>query len=448
MKGHSQETTHRSRSILTAGFAFFAIAALLVSTVYAGTTDRIFHLGDDDGASEGGAVSDSVNVDPVTTAVGFDYDLQADSATFTSTADRPFAAAGEWGIAFDGTSDRLYTSVLNNPQETMGPTPVDIDFQGTPGTSGPFVSTVRNYDNVRGRGFQFYAQPDPAGNGGGVQDVVVDGAEMGVFITAGGNWGSKWDPGFPPGGNNFDTGVPALGGVGAISNGWYHLMHVAGLDDIAGGTSKSGTALFVNGSIVWYTTDNNYDDFGDSYVDPPDSTGLDLGYIEFEAFSVGATPDGNAAPTNYYKGKVDELSLFVFGDSSASAGSPAGEDYGGFVVWSDNDFIADSITLGAGGLPNGDITGNGGDPDQGDIDAFVAGWLSDNGYPLGDLASYGKGDMDFDGDTDLTDAYLLHEQLVAVGGPSLFGALGVPEPSSIALLLLGSIALIGRRRRS
>lgn len=82
-----------------------------------------------------------------------------------------------------------------------------------------------------------------------------------------------------------------------------------------------------------------------------------------------------------------------------------------------------------------------------DIDAFIAGWRSTNETP-GKLA-YMLGDMNFDGITDLFDAFILHEALdnAGVGGFNI-GALvnGVPEPSTGILFLLGTIGILGVRR--
>ena len=447
MKGHSQETTRRGRSYLSAGLAAFATVALTANLAFATTNDRYFRMGDDDGVSANDIVDSffgSVNSPGLdTSAMVVDYDLTlptpfppagtyVDVSPTSAGNPRPGAAVGELAINFNGSSERLVSFVLNNPEETAGPS-------GTPLK----IAHTRNYDNVDGRGFQFYARPEA--NGGARQDVVVDGAEMGVYVTAGGNWGFSYDEDFNP---DSDTGVPALGAGSISGSGWYHLMHVAGINTL-NGTGRAGAAMLVNGVVVG-SNGNNYDLFS--------ASATTQGFVANEAFSVASSPDDPGAgvpvgPQNYYKGDIDELEVFVFGSSLDSANpAPTPTDYGSFTIWQDNGYIADNITLGAtSGLPSGDLDGlNGSDPDQGDIDAFVAGWLSDNEHGIGGLGSYASGDMDFDGDTDLDDAFLLHTELANTGGPSLFAALGgaVPEPSSAILLLLGSIALIGRRRRS
>ena len=87
-----------------------------------------------------------------------------------------------------------------------------------------------------------------------------------------------------------------------------------------------------------------------------------------------------------------------------------------------------------------------------DVAAFKAGWLSQrvvNGVQVADLVSRAAGDLNFDGITDLSDAYLLHEALAAagMGGALDLGALSVPEPGTLVLLVLGAVMLLGRRRR-
>jgi hypothetical protein len=80
-----------------------------------------------------------------------------------------------------------------------------------------------------------------------------------------------------------------------------------------------------------------------------------------------------------------------------------------------------------------------------DVTAFVAGWKT-IGY-VGDFAKYTHGDLNLDGRTNLTDAFLLHEALAAQGAAFPFEALNglVPEPSSAALALLAMAIAVGRR---
>jgi len=94
----------------------------------------------------------------------------------------------------------------------------------------------------------------------------------------------------------------------------------------------------------------------------------------------------------------------------------------------------------------GDVDQNG-SVGQEDVDAFVAGWLSTNTTP--GLFAYEQGDLNFDGVTDLTDAFLLHDALV-MAGSSAAGSVftSIPEPAT-GLLLVAGIGLLvtGRSRR-
>ena len=79
-----------------------------------------------------------------------------------------------------------------------------------------------------------------------------------------------------------------------------------------------------------------------------------------------------------------------------------------------------------------------------DVDAFVAGWLNENlvnNIRVGDLDSRMAGDLNFDGITDLSDAFELHEALAAGGSGLDFSLLAaaVPEPSTLLLLILAAV---------
>jgi hypothetical protein len=96
----------------------------------------------------------------------------------------------------------------------------------------------------------------------------------------------------------------------------------------------------------------------------------------------------------------------------------------------------------------GDISQNGTVGSE-DITAFVNGWRSTNSTP-GRLAIQ-KGDLNFDGITDLHDAFLLRSALQGNNlgfsiGDLLAGTTTVPEPSTWILLAAGCTAVVARRR--
>lgn len=99
------------------------------------------------------------------------------------------------------------------------------------------------------------------------------------------------------------------------------------------------------------------------------------------------------------------------------------------------------------GVVSGDGTG---DIATDDIAAFVDGWLSSQA--AGDINSWRRGDLNLDGTTNLSDFALMRQALGAAGAGSLESLLsvsGVPEPSSVLLLLvaLGGLRLAVRQRQ-
>ena len=78
--------------------------------------------------------------------------------------------------------------------------------------------------------------------------------------------------------------------------------------------------------------------------------------------------------------------------------------------------------------------------DEADIDAFVAGWLYQQ--PTGDINSWRKGDLTMDGKVGLSDAFELHQAMLATGAGALdFSRLvTVPEPSVLLLIGIGVLA--------
>jgi hypothetical protein len=91
-----------------------------------------------------------------------------------------------------------------------------------------------------------------------------------------------------------------------------------------------------------------------------------------------------------------------------------------------------------------------------DIDTFVANWRYQQAE--GDFESWRRGDLDQDGMTTLSDAFLFHQVLVQNGQGSLDfsllsgeGAPNVPEASALvlsAIACLFGVALVGRKVRA
>jgi hypothetical protein len=135
-----------------------------------------------------------------------------------------------------------------------------------------------------------------------------------------------------------------------------------------------------------------------------------------------------------------------------------GKDWGQLSLNVDNDWIAVElerrrVLAGAASIPDTDLNFDG-SVTAADATIFIANWRSRNlvsGIQVGDWNSRQKGDFNYDGITNLADAFLIHEALFAGGsGTGLdFAALGssVPEPASWALIMMGMLAIGIRKRR-
>ncbi len=410
-------------AIKTAFCAMMAVVLAAASATAAVTDDRRYLLGDDglEDASAGIQVgSGPLNVSPGATldsspggAGSFVNITVFGSPMYTSVSDRPGAAPGSLGVSFNGAGDYLRTAISMNAPTQMWDN----------NTFFPLGYPL-NYESIFSHGISLWAQPNPAGLlAGQRQDLVIDTPQHGVFITAGGNWGLQFDA------VSFDTGV-AVNTV--ADNGWTHVMQVAGNDPV-NGRSAQGGALYVNGVAVSVKT---------TFYDPS-AVGL----------SIGANEDGSS---NYYRGDLDDVRLFLWGDNSLEnngGGGPFGQNWGAFFLGSDNEWIAQKLTsLGVTNVAdvnlNGTVFGDGtGSPATDDVSALIANWLSVrtvDGVVIGDWTSRQQGDINYDGRTNLLDAFLLHQSLVGGGGAGIdFGLFaGVPEPSSIVLA-----AMAGARRR-
>lgn len=102
----------------------------------------------------------------------------------------------------------------------------------------------------------------------------------------------------------------------------------------------------------------------------------------------------------------------------------------------------------------GDLTLDGVAGGADDIAAFVAGWHYNNGLGQGTITSWMHGDLNHDGKVDMSDFLLMRSGLNAGAGAQLTSLMGglitgaIPEPSTIALVVVPAFFAVGGRRRS
>ena len=337
----------------------------------------------------------------------------------TSLTGAPGAASGPLGIRFDGDEDGLDGRELNSPNDTW----LDLWTNN--------VDYPRNWTGIFSRGIQSWVRPEvssdpgtePGITGGLRQDVVIDTGEHGIYISADDHWGLQFDN------NSIESDMTVVAGQ------WVHVMQRTLSGSLGGSLLVDGVAVAARGT----------------FYDPEDGP-----------LSAGADQDLTG---NFYRGEMDELKLFLWGDNSditPGAGQPAGDDWGELNLNTDNDWIAlelDRLAVLAGvpsipvsdvnldGVVSGDGTGL---PDVDDVSAFVDGWLSVrtvNDVRVGDWTSRQHGDLNYDGITNLGDAFMLHQGLLQAGMPGLDFSLLVPEPSTSMLVLVACGALMSVRRR-
>ena len=344
----------RQLTVAAARLALMLVTALAViglgqSARAAYTIDRLYHFGDDsfEHASENADVGCCSEFGQVTNdsmgPSGSYVDLASNGATglpkyinvSTTGANlaqvRPGASNGNLGILFDGVDDYLSGFRFGYPSNAAG-TKNFVDQNGTP-LPGP-----NNYDGVYTRGFQLWVYPNSAGNGT-AQHVVMDTRQHGLRINNQGQWALVY--------NNAEVDS----NVDVNFDQWSHVMVAMPA------TLPNQEVLYVNGEAI-AARQSNYT-----------NSAAEMAYL----LTVGANT-GNTTPTvgtsNYFNGVLDELNMFVWG-STYDVGSNTFTDLGQFNYATDNEYAAGHLT-GVAGDVNQDTMFT-----QADVNAFVAGWLSE-----------------------------------------------------------------------
>ena len=393
-----------------------AVAALMVvalagaTTAQAITIDRYYPMGDYSGTHyegqtpsngpEGAVVQSSWPGYDVLDAesAGGDADLvkgNPDGPIYAGVGPEgnfPRAGASGFAIEFNGTTDYLRSDSPLNIIHTNGDTP-----------------TV-----TQGLQMWVYVKPDKLGVGR--QALISDTLNTGgPVITASGLWSQNFSN------HPLDSHIEAT--VPVIPNVWHHVAQHIYLNSDANAPTVipgSGDAphlytsvVYVNGVAVSASNDS--------------STGEGNG--EFVIGAEGSTP------TNYFSGVIDELTIYTSGPNE-------------FNLLEHNDFVVDFLPQ---DYKPGDIDFDG-VVGPSDVEAFVDGWRKEkrlnsfhNSVWIGDLETLGWGDINLDGRVDLADAFLLNQALLDSGAGGLdfsllSGGAAVPEPASVALLLVAALA--------
>jgi hypothetical protein len=413
--------------------AIAAVISFSTSVLAAHTLDRVYHFGDDSGEDAANAINDPdgagalggdvgtgpSNVSPSNTLdslgpSGAFIDLSVNGANgkpkyidvgvvSASLAQvRPGASPGNRGVIFDGVDDFLSGLRFNNPSTTPG------SLQGTP--AGP-----NNYNGIITRGFQLWVYPK---SGAANQWIVRDTQQHGVGINNQGEWQLSYNN------TTIDSNV-------AVSlNQWSHVMNAMP------SSLPNREVMYVNGVAVAARQSN---------------------YTQGTAFSLTVGADtGDTVPTNgdsdRFNGVADELEMFVWG-STYDANTNTVTNLGQFSFAADNAYAATHLTGVAGDVnQSGTFT-------QADVNDFVTNWLFQktvNGVQVGDMTTILKGDLNFDGITDLNDMVILRTVIAGAGSGSSFDLtalnnLSVPEPATWSIgaaSLAGLLSALRRRSRN
>jgi hypothetical protein len=196
-------------------------------------------------------------------------------------------------------------------------------------------------------------------------------------------------------------------------------------------------------------------------IDPDELTPITGNY---DINGDGTIDSNNAWSISSMAGSDTQFSEATTGDAGAlAAGAQLVMSPDGGWIRSPDEDLAVALMLSGGSVLNLPVAyvGNGGQPLErsdlnfnGDID--VADWaifLSNAYTNLGDLSraeSYGRGDLDGDGDNDHADFQLFKLDYNAANGSGTFEAMlaGVPEPGALMLMLSGLATLLTGSRRA
>jgi hypothetical protein len=257
-----------------------------------------------------------------------------------------------------------------------------------------------NYNTIFDRGLQFWARPTSTA----VQTLVMDSNQHGVRINSNGKFSMRYAN------TDYESTLTAS------PNTWYHI------EVVRPATFANGSRMFVNGIAV---------------AAAPGSYNVDESHLVVGANTAGTANTFTGGTAEFYSGIIDDLKMFVIGQAPlcTTAESPfcnpsrPAANFGSFNFATDNEYADFVLT----GVP-GDINNSGG-LTQADKDAFIAGWMNRktvNGIQVGDLQTFGMGDLNFDGITNIFDLALMQSALSGAGmggiteAELLRGA--VPEP--------------------
>src|SRR5262249_43542397 len=144
----------------------------------------------------------------------------------------------------------------------------------------------------------------------------------------------------------------------------------------------------------------------------------------FASATTNLTVASNTAGTGaFYKGALDDLSIFLWGNNTGQnkdGSPPNGANWGTLNLGTDNEWIA--AKLASMGVTNpadvnldGVVSGSGTGPAASDdVTFFIQHWMNVrqvNNLTVGDWISRQNGDLNYDGRTDMLDAFILHNGL-------------------------------------